>query len=194
MMDHIWHMDFEGFSDPETPRDHLKDTRGAYRLNLFAEFNKLSHDKRPPIYTMREEATELPSAYLIYMYSDSEYEAAKKLVGSWQHWEKLLKCKPFVNGMDDRGQWAGLQAWRDEKEVQDRVRAYNQLKINAAQGHVQAQKMIFDGKTVTTNKRGRPSKEEVQRIAQEQAKLLGETKSDLKRIKLVVNGNTTRSN
>ena len=193
MMDHTWHMDFDGFSDKDIDRSHLKDSAGRYRCNIFAEFNKTRQEEYPPLYTMREEPTYgLPSAYLIYMYSDNEYEAAMKLVGSWQHWQKLLKSKPFMNGLDDHGQWVGLEAWREEKEVQDMAIAYNQLKINAATGNVQAQKMIFDGKK-SASKRGRPSKEEVQRIAQEHAKNLGDIKSDLDRVKLVVNGNDTRN-
>ncbi len=186
-MDHVFHMDYEGFSSKDADRSILKDSAGRYRMNLFAEFNKSRHEDNPPIYTMREQSMYgLPSAYLIYMYADSEYHAAMKLVGSWQHWQKLLKSKPFVSGMDDHGQWVGLQAWRDEKEIKDRAVAYNQLQIQAAQGNVPAQKMIFDGPK-TASKRGRPSKEEVQRVAQEHAKHLGEMKSDLKRIKLVVN-------
>lgn len=185
------HLIFEGFSDPETDRSILKDSIGRYRTNLFLEFNKTRHEYSPPIYTMRELPHKgLLSAYLIYMNSDSEYEAALKLVGSWQHWEKLLKSKAFLSGADT-GQWTGVQAWRDEKETRDRAVAYNQLRVNAAQGHVQAQKMIFDGKT-SASKRGRPSREEVLRVAKEQAEYLDSTKKDLQRIKLVVNGTIKR--
>lgn len=193
MMNHEWHMNFDGFTDRDTDRSHLKDSGGRYRMNLFNEFNKTRHEDYPPIYTMREEPySDLPSAYLIYMYADSEYEAAMKLVGSWQHWQKLLKSKPFVQGSDDHSQWVGLQAWRDEKEVKDMAVAYNQLQMNAAQGNVQAQKMIFDGKQ-SASKRGRPSKTEVQRVAAQQARHLKTVKGDLQRIKLVVNGNSRDS-
>ncbi len=193
MMDHEWHMNFEGFSDRDLPRTHLKDGAGRYRTNLFLEFNKMMHEEYPPIYTMREEPYGgLPSAYLIYMYSDSEYEAAIKLVGSWHHWQRLLRSKPFVNGLDNSAMWEGLQTWRDEKEIKEKATAYNQLQINAAQGSVPAQKAILDGKT-STSKRGRPSKEEIANAAQEQARLLRETKDDLQRIKLVINGDQSRS-
>jgi hypothetical protein len=186
-------MDFEGFSDRDIPRGHLKDAAGRFRTNIFYDFNKSRHEDYPPIYTMREEPFNgLPSAYLIYMYSNSEYEAALKLVGSWQHWLKLLKSGPFVNGQDDYSQWLGLQAWRDEKEIMDKATAYLQLQVQAGQGSVPAQKIIFDG-VKTASKRGRPSKEQIQKAAAEQAHSLRETKSDLKRIKLVVNGNKSGS-
>ena len=143
MMDHTWHMDFEGFLDRDIPRDHLKDAAGRFRTNIFYDFNKSRHEDYPPIYTMREGPFNgLPSAYLIYMYSDSEYEAALKLVGSWQHWLKLLKSGPFVNGQDAYSQWLGLQAWRDEKEIMDKATAYLQLQVQAGQGSVPAQKII----------------------------------------------------
>lgn len=187
------HLIFEGFSDPETDRSILKDSIGRYRTNLFLEFNKSRHEFSPPIYTMRELPHKgLLSAYLIYMNSDSEYDAALKLVGSWQHWQKLLKSKAFLSGTD-AGQWTGVQAWRDEKEFKDRAVAYDQLRVNAATGNVQAQKMIFDGKS-STSKRGRPSNAEIARAAKEQAESLATTKNDLQRIKLVVNGNTKRTN
>ncbi len=192
-MDANYHIAFVGFRDPDCDRSILLDAIGRYRTNLFCDFNKSRHEDFPPIYTMRERPSQgLPSAYQIYMYSDSEYDAALKLVGSWQHWERLLKSKPFVHGMDDGGQWVGLQRWRDEKEVKERAVAYNQLRINAAGGQVQAQKMIFDGRK-ETSKRGRPTAEEVRKVAQEQAKNLREIKDDFKRVKLVMdNGISTR--
>jgi len=192
MMDSDFHYHFEGFQDPDRDREILKDVTGRYRTNIFSEFNKTRHDDYPPLYTMREKPWKgLPSAYQIYMYSDSEYEAAMKLVGSWQHWQRLLKSKPFVEGIEETGQWVGLQAWRDEKEIKDKATAYNQLKMSASQGQVQAQKMIFDGKA-TASKRGRPSKEEIKAMAKEQAELTREVKDDLNRIKLVAkNGKST---
>jgi len=192
-MDHNYHMDFFGYSDPEKDRSILKDNLGRYRTNLFYEFNKTRHEDYPPLYTMREESFQgLPSAYLIYMYSESEHEAAMKLVGSWQHWQRLLKSRPFVEGYEDGCMWSGLQAWRDEKGIRDKAIAYNQLRTSAAEGNVQAQKMIFDG-TKTPSKRGRPSKEEVKQAAREQAESIREMKDDLKRIKLVTKNGTTRN-
>lgn len=191
-MDHEYHEFYTGYSMPGADRSALKDTLGRYRTNLFYEFNKTRHDDYPPVYTMREDTWKgLPSAYLIYMYSDSEYEAAMKLVGSWHHWERLLKSRPFCEGMDNGEQWVGLNAWREEKELKDQAHAYNQLKTSAAAGNVQAQKMIFDGKKTAT-KRGRPSKDDIKAAAAEQAELTRELKDDLKRIKLVAkNGKST---
>ena len=174
-----------GYSDPNKDRSVLKDLMGRYRTNIFLEFNKSAHDEYPPLYSMREGGwAGLPSAYEIYMTSDSEYEAAMKLVGSWTHWSKLIKSKPFLKGSEDGGSWTGLEAWRAEKEIRDKALAYNQLKISAATGNVTAQKIIFDGdKKTAASKRGRPSDAEIKKAAAAQAEESAQVKSDLQRIK-----------
>jgi len=184
-MDRSDYITYVGFSDPDADRSILKDNIGRYRTNIFYEFNKTRHEDYPPLYTMREDEWKgLPSAYRIYMESDSEYEAAMKLVGSWAHWQRLLKCKPFINGGEELGIWMGLDQWREEKAIQDKAFALNQLKISAAGGNVQAQKIILEG---DKGKRGRPSKAEVAKAAAKQAEHSNQIKSDFKRIKAVVN-------
>lgn len=88
-----------------------KDSKGRYRtLSLFLELASSSDDGFLPVYTLSEQGRDdLPSAYLIYMSVNTEYEAAKLLVGSWLHWKKLLNCKPFLEY---------LVEWREEKEKQ----------------------------------------------------------------------------
>jgi hypothetical protein len=184
-MDYYDHVTFEGFSDPDKDRTVLKDKGGRFRTNLFFEFNSSVHHDQPPLYTMRElPYSGLPSAYLIYMTSDSEYEAAMKLVGSWTHWQKLCTSRPFMEG-EKSASWSGLNAWREEKAVKDAAIAYNQLKMSAASGNVVAQKIVYEGDK--DKKRGRPSKAEVQQAAKEQAALTEQMKDDFKRITLAVN-------
>lgn len=176
------------FSDPSSDRSILKDARGAYRTNIFEEINQRSHTVSPPIYTMREDTHKgLPSAYRIYMDAQSEYEAAMILVGSWNHWLRLLKVNAFMKGEEGAHLWNGLEAWREEKGIKDRAVAYNQLKVSAATGNVQAQKMIFDG--MKSAKRGRPSSSEVKREAVKMAQHASDIKDDLARLRLVANGN-----
>lgn len=185
-MDRNYHETFIGFADPDRDRGILKDSMGRYRTNIFYEFNKTRHEEYPPLYTMREETwAGLPSAYLIYMLSDSEYEAAMKLVGSWNHWQRLLKCKPFMEGSDESGSWVGLQQWREEKRIQEKAHAFNQLKISAAQGNVTAQKIIYDGEKENAKGRGRPSKAEVAKAAKEQAVQEESVKKDLARLGVI---------
>lgn len=184
-MDHNDHITFVGFSDPDKDRSILKDSMGRYRTNIFLEFNTSRHGDMPPLYTMRDEPCKgLPSAYKIFMTSESEYEAAIKLVGSWAHWQRLLKCRPFMEGPVDAFSWTGLEAWREEKSIQDQARAFNQLKVAANEGNVQAQKLIYEGKDVS-RKRGRPSKDEVRKAAAAAAELDDRIKGDLKRLRVV---------
>jgi hypothetical protein len=196
MMDLDYHINYIGFADPYKDRSVLKDAMGRYRTNLFAEFNTSVHEDYPPLYTMKEEPyCGLPSAYLIYMHSDSEYEAAMKLVGSWLHWQRLTRSKPFLKGMDNTAAWVGLEDWRKEKEIKDKAFAYNQLKISAAGGNVAAQKLIFEGEKTTRGRAGRPSRAEIAKAAADQAKLDASLKDDMSRIKLATqDGKQTRNN
>jgi hypothetical protein len=194
-MDYNEHTDFVGFSDPEKDRSILKDSMGRFRMNVFYEINKSRHEEYPPLYTMAEESKMgLPSAYIIYMTSASEYEAAIKLLGSWTHWKRYLKNNEFMHGPRQPGPgWEGLASWRQEKEIRDAAKAYTQLKRSAEMGNLQAQKEIWA--VNTKQKRGRPSQAEVEKAAAEQAQHTRELKDDLKRIKLVaVNGKQTGSN
>lgn len=181
MMDFDFHLNYTGYADPNKDKSDLKFPSGRYRLNLFHEFNQKAHEDYPPLYTMREEPFRgLPSAYLIYMTSTSEYEAAMKLMGSWQHWKRYYNSKQFMEGPEVKGGWEGLQSWREEKEIRDAQEAYQQLKTSAAMGSVPAQKAIWDDKTKA--RKGRPSKDAIRKAAAEAAQAKDEIKADLKRI------------
>ena len=183
-MDLNYHISFVGFSNPNMDRSILKTGSGSYRMNIFKEFNYRSAEGIPPLYTMKEEVTDgLPSAYLIYMYSESEYEAAMKLVGSWNHWNKLCTNNSFMNGSKEVQTWSGLKQWREEKEIKDRATMYSLLKIAAATGNVNAQKVLFEKDKVGV--RGRPSKAQVEAAAKEAAQHEEFIQEDLKRIRLV---------
>ena len=188
MQDFNYHIHYVGFTNPDKDRSILKDAMGRYRTNLFYEFNIQNQEDYPPLYTMRENPwLGLPSAYQIYMYSDSEHEAAMKLVGSWAHWKRLLASPSFMKGPDTGYQWIGLEGWRFEKRLREEALAYTQLKEAAENGNVQAQKLIYEGRAA---QRGRPSKEQVAQAAKDAAQHTKDLKEDLGRLKLVVNGNS----
>ena len=192
MYDYDYHVTFVGYLDPRKDRSLLKDSMGRYRTNIFHEFNKTRHEEYPPLYTMREDShSGLPSAYQIYMASDSEYEAAMKLVGSWNHWNRLLKSRPFMEGPEEGATWVGLTEWRKEKQIKDKATAYNQLKISAAGGNVPAQKLLFEGDK-SAGQRGRPSKEQIERAAKEEAALSTQITDDLKRIRLIADNGISK--
>lgn len=163
-------------------KPEMKDARGAYRTNIFLEFNTSTHDEQPPLYTMHEEEREgLPSAKKIYMEAESEYEAAMQLVGSWQHWKRLLRCSPFMKGLP-YSTWEGLEAWREEKEIRDKADALKQLKKSAEKGNVTAQKIIYEGEKKT---KGRPKKADIEKQARILAGISEDVADDMKRLQLV---------
>ncbi len=182
MMDLQYHIDYLGFSDPDKDMSILYNDNGSIRGSLFHEINR--SEDMPPLYTMRERPFKgLPSAYLIYMYSDTEYEAAMKLFGSWTIWERYCSNDKFMNGPKNSALWTGLAKWRQEKKIQDEARAFSQLREAADTGSVQAMKAIWDHHHKP--KRGRPSQAEIDKAAKEEAAIAQKSKEDLKRIRLV---------
>lgn len=105
-------------SSPSTNSDRVLISENGVLLTkaLFLE----TYDKRGnyrPLYTLSDrEKHGYPSAYQIYMAAADEYDAAEKLVGSWRHWRKLLRCGWFMKGGD---QWEGLEQWREDMAARD---------------------------------------------------------------------------
>lgn len=168
--------------------EELKDAKGRYRTNLFLEFNKNNWEQYPPIYTMADtDRRGCTSARRVYLESVDEYEAAIKLVGSWQHWKRLCNIKLFVEGPPEHRSegWEGLKEWRKEKELRDKSQARELLWQAAKEGNVTAQRTLYDPKEPV----GRPSKEKVNRAAREQAEEERILKEGLSRVRLAsVNG------
>lgn len=113
---------YEGFSNSENDPSGLKDPRGLQRTSsLFREsitYEIKKKGKLKPIYNLGDtERDDLPSAYLIYMNSIDEYDAAIKIVGSLKHWRKLCKLKWFMEGIP--GQHEGLESWREDMKLRD---------------------------------------------------------------------------
>lgn len=191
-MDSDFHRNYLGFSVPDCDKSILKQTDGKFRVNIFKEFNYAHHDRYPPLYTMYEEPRHgLPSAYMIYMLADSEYEAAMKLVGSWAHWQRLLKCNEFLYGSKDgRHNWFGIESWREEREIRERSQALNQLRIAAAGGNVQAQKILLDGEKPTSKKSKAALKQEKEAAKQAES----DVKNDFQRVLSVIQGGKQAAN
>ena len=96
-----------------------------------------------------------------------------------------------MEGPKDAYSWTGLLTWREEKELQEKAKAYSLLKESAENGNVQAQKLIYEG----DKKAGRPTKAQIKKAAEEALSHTSSIKEDLKRIKLAtVNGKQAASN
>lgn len=110
--------EFVGFSDPIIDRGILHDSRSVRRTQtLFVDVNV--NKKYEPLYTMRDQDHKgYISAYQIFMHSVDEYDAALKLVGSLEHWEKLCDLKWFREG-DDVRNFSGIEKWRLDMTKRD---------------------------------------------------------------------------
>jgi len=123
---------FEGFKNPETDRAILFDVRGCKRTQTLFIDVTADKTKYPPLYTMRgQDQKGLISAYQIYMHSINEYDAAIKLVGSIEHWERLCELQWFMEGLVSKS-FAGIHKWRQDMVERDIMLAKKTLLYNAS--------------------------------------------------------------
>jgi hypothetical protein len=121
---------------------NMRDAKGAYRTRtLFKELN--NNKDYTPMFTMSsEDKNGLISARKIFVNLDSEYQAAIELVGSLEHWNKLLTVKDFVDGVEGKG-WEGLNAWRKEKFSRMKAAQMDNLIMLANDGNGSAAKTVY---------------------------------------------------
>lgn len=79
------------------------------------------------------------SMYLIYMSCDSEYEAAIKLLGNYQHWTKLKRCSWFLPYVEE---------WNAELELRESALAKSKLVKLTEEGNVTAARTLLNTKKV----------------------------------------------
>lgn len=133
---------FEGFTNLTADKSDLKDKRGVSRTkSLFVDFQK-PDGKFNTYYTLREyERFGYMSAYIVYMTSVDEAEAAMKLVGSQYHWDRLCSLKWFVDGHMPIGH-RGITQWRKDMAARDESAAKKALMQEAGIGNVTAAKAL----------------------------------------------------
>ena len=79
------------------------------------------------------------SMYLIYMSCDSEYEAAIKLLGNFQHWTKLKRCTWFQPYVEE---------WNAELVLREAALAKSKLVALTEAGNVTAARTLLNSKSV----------------------------------------------
>lgn len=162
----------------------LKDHLGRYRTySLFIE--RPAPDLQP-LWTWTDEDKTVngvlyPSLKKIYFTYDHiphyEYEFAQACLGSWDHWIKL-------NNSGLRGIFA---EWRSELEIKNKANAIRQLIKTAKEANAAgANAAKYLAESGYKNKRGRPSKEEVEREKKIAAGIEKELESDVERLGLVL--------
>lgn len=159
--------------------DMMKDDIGRFRTqSLFLETNK--EPGFQPMYTFKDHDYKgCKSAKQIYLACKdvTEYTAAMALVGSWQHWKKLLATEWFMKH---------LEQWREELEIMLRSEAVLSMFEKAQREDTvgyNASKFIVEGKwKQEEKKRGRPTKEEVERERRIAAGIVDNTENDYQRL------------
>jgi len=171
----------------------MKDDNGRYRTqSLFWELRYGTEEKYPPIFTLKSDNIErdgilyysLKKIYLSYDHVPKyEYEFATDVFGSWDHWNKL--ANDTLPAIKDE-----IKSWREELDIKLKALGLKALihasRDNDAKG-VQASKYLAEKGYET--KRGRPSKEEIERERKIQAGARKELETDMERIGLkIING------
>jgi len=153
--------------------EDLRASNGRLRLSSLFWENRFMTKNKSPLYTLADydKTEDCKSMYLIYMEHDSEYEAAKVLLNSWDHWIALTNSnffKPYV------------AKWRIEKDLRDDALARKCLLEEARNGSVSAAKAIIQEQKAV---RGRPSKQEKAKLTSAEVEVDAFLASSLKIIK-----------
>lgn len=143
-------------------------------------FHETELDKSKVVYTLRDEAYNgLPSAKAIYMEiaDPTEYAAALAIVGSWNHWLRLLGNKLLLKHIED---------WRVELEIKMRSEALLSVakqSVEKTASGLTAAKYIAEQGWLKGGK-GRPSKEDVKAEIKKAARIKTQFDSDYNRLGL----------
>ena len=147
---------------PKVDDNPLRDSINNFRtLSLFLETNTTDLE---PLFTLkdddyRKEGKLYKSMKRIYLsYNDpTEWDFVQDVLGNWRHWERLCNNKIIRSYIDQ---------WRLELEIKLRSQGVRNL-YEASGKKADAAKWFAEG--AWKGKRGRPSKDEVEREKRVQA-------------------------
>lgn len=139
--------------------DSLKDSQGRFRTQSL--FWETRHESYPAHFTTKQRPIERDGITYVSMYEKymeiadpTEYQVAVRLLGSWEHWQALLRAKWFVNL---------VTPWRVELAARIESERYYEGRYLAGKGSLTATKFLaerYGESNKQVKKRGRPSKEE----------------------------------
>lgn len=164
------------------------DAQGRYRTeSLFAETTK-AYDSYPPEFTLSDKdrtrnGAPLLSLKRLYMEAGdpTEYNFAMQVFGSWEHWQKLCKCKWFQPHLDK---------WRidlEAKVVAEAVAAIREISKDIGnKGRLTAAKWLAE-RQFSKGKKGRPSKEDIARETQKLLEHNEDVGEDAERLGITIN-------
>lgn len=141
--------------------DGYRNERGMYRTaSLFVETNQNKKNNQA-LYTLKPyDMPGLPSLYLKFMEAPTEYIFVMECFKSMGQWRKIKKLKWFQEGLINLG-FAGFKIWEEDKRAKEEADIILNAKAAAEEGNVPAMKMLYDRINPKDSKRGRPSKDEI---------------------------------
>lgn len=147
-----------------------------------------------PMYSLHTDVPGLPNFRKEYVkdMDTTGYKTSTRLLESFAHFQVLLRSKWF---QEAKTEWDKEIAAKMEQEATDKLRGI----LNAPEGDLKPSERISAAKALLTrakdvkalsepqkgNKRGRPSKDEVEGALKEEVRLSKEEQEDLERINVV---------
>lgn len=162
-------------SDFVPDKSKMKDSKNTYlTMMLFVE---TSTDLSRAMYSLTDRDKEKDGMTFISlrrlyleMEDPSEYEFANKYLWGWDHWQKIVA---------NRDLYDEIRKWREELEVKLRARGIRSV-IEQAGKNFNAAKWVADGHWNV--KRGRPSKEEIERERRVRERAVADAQTDAGRV------------
>lgn len=107
----------------------------------------------------------------------TEHAAALKLLGSWEHWQALVRSASFK---------LFIQRWREEMSVRIRSQAIMYIAdLSVKENGFQAARWLAEKGWIEKAAKGRPKKDDVERAAREEAGVRTAVNEDGARISLL---------
>lgn len=156
-------------------------TSNRKRLLRGIFYETTTSDKSTVLYTLKDEDhLGFPSLSRLYLETEdpTEYEFARLYLESWDHWQELCECSWFKDY---------VSRWRKELEVKIRSKALRAIKseaTNNGKNSFAANKLLLEGGWLPkdTPKRGRPTKDEIQKAANDEVDFLKRISDDFTRL------------
>jgi len=170
----------------------MKSTNGRRSTRaLFLETigqDALDNDIVSPLFTLKEQNVEkngftyysLKNVYFSYDHIPGyEYEFAKDVFGSWDHWVLLTESSGYAQEC--------IVSWREELSIKLQAKAFSSLfKTAVTEGSKGTPAARFLAEKGWEVKRGRPSKEEVEKQKKIVAGISREVQEDMDRLGIKV--------
>lgn len=155
----------------------FKNASGTRYLNGL--FYEMTNDKSTCVYTLKNEDHKgYASLYRLYMEANdpTEYSFAVSNLDGWDHWEALQNCswfKPY------------LHKWRRELDIRFKsIAIANIISVSKSQSKdaMQANKFLATRGYIDKDSKGRPSKDDIKKAAEDQAELERQLTDDMERV------------